>query len=176
MCPLPHEPVPAFVRKLGVPVRKKELINRPGKQPDGSAKTREVKLVTIRMTKRASVSTTSGDECLSHNLCGRHPRRGTRARSGPIARSGRSADQFFEISPGLDSYRILLLSYRKYSARHDAVSLARGTASRSVMGPSGNRMVLREVGERTHCSMMDSHLTILTCAREKTRYPHFTRI
>lgn len=31
----------------GVPVRKEELVNRPGKQPDGSAKTREVKLVTI---------------------------------------------------------------------------------------------------------------------------------
>jgi hypothetical protein len=31
----------------GVPVRKQELANRPGKQPDGSAKTREVKLVTV---------------------------------------------------------------------------------------------------------------------------------
>ena len=31
----------------GVPVRKQELIDRPGKQPDGSAKTREVKLVTV---------------------------------------------------------------------------------------------------------------------------------
>lgn len=31
----------------GVPVRKEELVNRKGKQPDGSAKTREVKLVTI---------------------------------------------------------------------------------------------------------------------------------
>jgi hypothetical protein len=31
----------------GVPVRKEELLDRPGKQPDGSAKTREVKLVTI---------------------------------------------------------------------------------------------------------------------------------
>lgn len=31
----------------GVPVRKKELVGRQGKQPDGSAKTREVKLVTI---------------------------------------------------------------------------------------------------------------------------------
>ena len=31
----------------GVPVRKEELVGRPGKQPDGSAKTREVKLVTI---------------------------------------------------------------------------------------------------------------------------------
>ena len=30
-----------------VPVRKKELVDRPGKQPDGSSKTREVKLVTI---------------------------------------------------------------------------------------------------------------------------------
>jgi len=28
----------------GVPVRKQELVDRPGKQPDGSAKTREVKL------------------------------------------------------------------------------------------------------------------------------------
>ena len=31
----------------GVPVRKQELVNRKGKQPDGSAKTREVKLVTL---------------------------------------------------------------------------------------------------------------------------------
>ena len=31
----------------GVPVRKEELMDRPGKQPDGSAKTREVKLVTV---------------------------------------------------------------------------------------------------------------------------------
>ncbi|MEK7836618.1 MAG: ISKra4 family transposase [candidate division NC10 bacterium] len=31
----------------GVPVRKKELVDRAGKQPDGSAKTREVKLVTV---------------------------------------------------------------------------------------------------------------------------------
>jgi hypothetical protein len=31
----------------GVPVRKEELVGRAGKQPDGSAKTREVKLVTV---------------------------------------------------------------------------------------------------------------------------------
>lgn len=31
----------------GVPVRKEELVNRPGKQPDGSSKTREVKLVMV---------------------------------------------------------------------------------------------------------------------------------
>ncbi len=31
----------------GVPVRKEELVDRPGKQPDGSAKTREVKLCTV---------------------------------------------------------------------------------------------------------------------------------
>jgi hypothetical protein len=31
----------------GVPVRKEELVGRSGKQPDGSAKTREVKLVTV---------------------------------------------------------------------------------------------------------------------------------
>ena len=31
----------------GVPVRKEELVDCPGKQPDGSAKTREVKLVTV---------------------------------------------------------------------------------------------------------------------------------
>ena len=31
----------------GVPVRKEELVGRAGKQPDGSSKTREVKLVTI---------------------------------------------------------------------------------------------------------------------------------
>ena len=31
----------------GIPVRKEELVGRSGKQPDGSAKTREVKLVTV---------------------------------------------------------------------------------------------------------------------------------
>ena len=31
----------------GVPVRKEELVHRPGKQPNGKAKTREVKLVTV---------------------------------------------------------------------------------------------------------------------------------
>jgi len=31
----------------GVPVRNEELVGRAGKQPDGSAKTREVKLCTI---------------------------------------------------------------------------------------------------------------------------------
>ena len=31
----------------GVPVRKEELVGRTGKQPDGSAKTREIKLVTV---------------------------------------------------------------------------------------------------------------------------------
>jgi len=31
----------------GVPVRKEELVHRPGKQPNGTAKTREVKLVTV---------------------------------------------------------------------------------------------------------------------------------
>ena len=30
-----------------MPVRKEELVDRPGKQPDGSSKTREVKLVTV---------------------------------------------------------------------------------------------------------------------------------
>ena len=50
--PLPaHEPVsPTLYLGMdgtGVPVRKEELVGRPGKQPDGSAKTREVKLVTL---------------------------------------------------------------------------------------------------------------------------------
>ncbi len=31
----------------GVPIRKEELVGRPGKQPDGSSKTREVKLCTV---------------------------------------------------------------------------------------------------------------------------------
>ena len=31
----------------GVPMRRAELLGRDGKQPDGSTKTREVKLVTI---------------------------------------------------------------------------------------------------------------------------------
>ena len=48
------EPAPAAARTLylgldgtGVPVRKSEVEGRRGKQPDGSAKTREVKLVTV---------------------------------------------------------------------------------------------------------------------------------
>ena len=49
--PPPHEPVPPTLYLgmdgTGVPVRKEELVGRPGKQPDGSAKTREVKLVTL---------------------------------------------------------------------------------------------------------------------------------
>jgi hypothetical protein len=35
----------------GIPVRKEELADRPGKQPDGSSKTREVKLVTVWSAK-----------------------------------------------------------------------------------------------------------------------------
>ena len=49
--PEPNEPLaPTLYLGMdgtGVPVRKKELVGRPGKQPDGSSKTREVKLVTI---------------------------------------------------------------------------------------------------------------------------------
>lgn len=50
--PLPHEQAVAPTLYLGmdgtgVPVRKAELLGRAGKQPDGSAKTREVKLVTV---------------------------------------------------------------------------------------------------------------------------------
>jgi hypothetical protein len=36
----------------GVPVRKEELVDCPGKQPDGSAKTREVKLVAVWSAER----------------------------------------------------------------------------------------------------------------------------
>ncbi len=46
-----HEPVPPTLYLgmdgTGVPVRKEELVGRAGKQPDGTAKTREVKLVTL---------------------------------------------------------------------------------------------------------------------------------
>lgn len=49
--PSPDEPVaPTLYLGMdgtGVPVRKEELVGRAGKQPDGSAKTREVKLCTI---------------------------------------------------------------------------------------------------------------------------------
>ena len=49
--PGPNEPLaPTLYLGMdgtGVPVRKEELVDRPGKQPDGSSKTREVKLVTI---------------------------------------------------------------------------------------------------------------------------------
>ena len=48
------EPAPAFAPTVypgldgtGVPVRTAEVEDRPGKQPDGSARTREVKLVTV---------------------------------------------------------------------------------------------------------------------------------
>jgi len=47
----PEEPVaPTLYLGMdgtGVPVRKEELVHRPGKQPDGSAKMREVKLCTL---------------------------------------------------------------------------------------------------------------------------------
>jgi len=49
--PPPDEPVaPTLYLGLdgtGVPMRPSELEGRPGKQPDGSAKTREVKLCTV---------------------------------------------------------------------------------------------------------------------------------
>ncbi len=49
--PAPGEPVaPTLYVGMdgtGVPVRKAEVVGRAGKQPDGSAKTREVKLVTV---------------------------------------------------------------------------------------------------------------------------------
>lgn len=49
--PGPSEPVaPTLYLGMdgtGVPVRKPDLLGRAGKQPDGSAKTREVKLVTV---------------------------------------------------------------------------------------------------------------------------------
>jgi hypothetical protein len=49
--PMPEEPLaPTLYLGMdgtGVPVRKEELVDRPGKQPDGSAKTREVKLCTV---------------------------------------------------------------------------------------------------------------------------------
>ncbi len=49
--PGPSEPVAATLYVgmdgTGVPVRKPDLAGRSGKQPDGSAKTREVKLVTV---------------------------------------------------------------------------------------------------------------------------------
>ena len=49
--PTPTEPLAPTVYLgmdgTGVPVRKAEVVHRSGKQPDGSAKTREVKLVTV---------------------------------------------------------------------------------------------------------------------------------
>jgi hypothetical protein len=49
--PAAHEPLASTLYLgmdgTGVPVRKEELVDCPGKQPDGSAKTREVKLVTV---------------------------------------------------------------------------------------------------------------------------------
>ena len=49
--PPADEPIPPTLYLgmdgTGVPVRKEELVGRTGKQPDGSAKTREVKLVTV---------------------------------------------------------------------------------------------------------------------------------
>jgi hypothetical protein len=62
----------------GVPVRKEELVDRPGKQPDGSAKTREVKLVTVWSAEKrdeqgvpvrdaGSVSYSAAIESAAHN-------------------------------------------------------------------------------------------------------------
>lgn len=49
--PPPAEAVPPTLYLgmdgTGVPIRKEELVGRPGKQPDGSSKTREVKLCTV---------------------------------------------------------------------------------------------------------------------------------
>lgn len=49
--PSPAEPIPPTLYLgmdgTGAPMRPSELLHRPGKQPDGSAKTREVKLVTV---------------------------------------------------------------------------------------------------------------------------------
>ncbi len=49
--PPPAEAIPPTVYlgidDTGVPIRKEELVDRAGKQPDGSAKTREVKLCTV---------------------------------------------------------------------------------------------------------------------------------
>ena len=49
--PLGNEPLPSTlylgIDGTGVPMRTSELIGRSGKQPDGSAKTREVKLCTV---------------------------------------------------------------------------------------------------------------------------------
>jgi hypothetical protein len=49
--PLDQQPLPSTLYLgldgTGIPMRPAELKNRPGKQPDGSAKTREVKLCTI---------------------------------------------------------------------------------------------------------------------------------
>jgi len=49
--PAAHEPLASTLYLgmdgTGVPVRKEESVDCPGKQPDGSAKTREVKLVTV---------------------------------------------------------------------------------------------------------------------------------
>ena len=49
--PVPDQPVaPTLYLGMdgtGVPVRTEEVVDRAGKQPDGSAKTREVKLVTV---------------------------------------------------------------------------------------------------------------------------------
>ena len=49
--PPPAEAVPPTLYLgmdgTGVPIRKEELVDRPGKQPDGSSKTREVKLCTV---------------------------------------------------------------------------------------------------------------------------------
>ena len=70
--------------------------------------------------------------------------------------SQRSADLFFEISFKRDSYRILLLSHRQCRARLDAVLFARATP----------KCRFEKSGSVVQCSMMDSHLTILTCAHE----------
>lgn len=62
----------------GVPVRKQELVDRRGKQPDGSAKTREVKLVTVWSAEKrdeqgvpvrdaGSVSYSAAIESAAHN-------------------------------------------------------------------------------------------------------------
>ena len=80
--PGPNEPLaPTLYLGMdgtGVPVRKKELVDRPGKQPDGSSKTREVKLVMIWSAegrdKEAGMVRGIGIQSLFHDA-GRHTHR-----------------------------------------------------------------------------------------------------
>ena len=78
--PAPDQPVaPTLYLGMdgtGVPVRTEEVVDRAGKQPDGSAKTREVKLVTVWSAEGRDEEGTPVRDAGVDQLLGGHRERG----------------------------------------------------------------------------------------------------